>query len=40
LLADFLTGFLADLLDDFPADFRDDLDDFERADFLAMIDFK
>jgi len=38
-LADLVDAFLADLLDDFLADLPDALDDFERADFFAMIDF-
>jgi hypothetical protein len=36
LLADFLAGFLVGLL----ADLLDALDDFERAFFFAMIEFK
>jgi hypothetical protein len=40
LLAEFLADFLADLVDDFRGDLRDAFDDFERAAFLAMIDFK
>jgi hypothetical protein len=38
--ADLFGDFFADLLDDFLPDFLEAFDDFERADFLAINEFK